>query len=64
MIHPQVQKKKEEIYQYLQSLGLKTSEIKDTDTILMAFIHKSFASDYQEKFTYNERLEFLGDTIL
>ncbi len=32
--------------------------------MLLAFIHKSYAADYKDTFTHNERLEFVGDGIL
>jgi len=31
---------------------------------MLAFVHKSYAADYKDVFTHNERLEFLGDGIL
>lgn len=32
--------------------------------MMLAFVHKSFAADYKDVFTHNERLEFVGDGIL
>ena len=32
--------------------------------MMLAFVHKSYAADYKDVFTHNERLEFLGDGIL
>jgi len=38
---------------------------KDKDLLMMALIHRSFANEYIKDFTmYNERLEFLGDSVL
>jgi len=31
---------------------------------MTSFVHKSYAMDYTQELTHNERLEFLGDTIL
>lgn len=31
---------------------------------MLAFVHKSYAADYKDVFTHNERLEFVGDGIL
>jgi ribonuclease-3 len=31
---------------------------------MLAFIHKSYAADFKDVFTHNERLEFVGDGIL
>jgi len=31
---------------------------------MLAFVHKSFAADYKDIFTHNERLEFVGDGVL
>lgn len=33
-------------------------------TLLTAFVHKSYASDFVPSLTHNERLEFLGDSVL
>ncbi|MEI6672466.1 MAG: ribonuclease III domain-containing protein [bacterium] len=38
--------------------------MKNEDLLLLAFIHKSYAADYKDVFTHNERLEFVGDGIL
>jgi ribonuclease-3 len=32
--------------------------------LLLAFVHKSYAADYKDVLTHNERLEFVGDGIL
>jgi ribonuclease III len=32
--------------------------------LLLAFVHKSYAADYKDIITHNERLEFVGDGIL
>jgi ribonuclease III len=38
--------------------------MKDTDMLLCAFVHKSYASDFKEEYNHNERLEFVGDAVL
>ena len=60
----EVLKKKSDLIQYLQSLSIPTEQIKDEEMMMLAFIHKSFAADYKDTFTHNERLEFVGDGIL
>lgn len=37
---------------------------KDTKTVFMAFCHKSFAHESKLEISNNERLEFLGDSVL
>jgi ribonuclease-3 len=45
-----------------QHLGYK---FKDRELLFLAFIHRSFANEYKnEVFAHNERLEFLGDSVL
>jgi len=63
MLHPKVYKQEKKILDYVRSLGVIETP-GDINTILMAFVHKSFAADYKEKYEYNERLEFLWDGIL
>jgi len=60
----QVLKKKQDIMDYLETLGIPTQQIKNEELMLLAFVHKSYAADYKDTFTHNERLEFLGDGIL
>lgn len=60
----QVLKKKQDIMDYLGTLGIPTQQIKNEELMLLAFVHKSYAADYKDTFTHNERLEFLGDGIL
>lgn len=59
-----VLKKKQDIIQYLDNLWIPTKQIKNEDLLLLAFVHKSYAADYKDIFTHNERLEFVGDGIL
>jgi dsRNA-specific ribonuclease len=42
-------------------LGIPTDRIKNEELMMLAFIHKSYAADYKDVFTHNERLEFVGD---
>lgn len=52
---------------YSKSLWFDGRPIKDEtkkDIFLTAFIHKSYAADFVPPLSHNERLEFLGDSIL
>lgn len=49
---------------FLEKLGIDPSHIRDQMLFHTAFIHKSYAADYNGAYVYNERLEFLGDAIL
>ena len=60
----QVLKKKKEIIAYMASLWIPTKSIHNEDLLMLAFVHKSYAADYKDVFTHNERLEFVGDGIL
>jgi len=63
-IPKEVQQQQQELVQYLVSLGIEEKKIKNTDLLLTAFIHKSYAADFKEISAHNERLEFVGDGIL
>ena len=60
----QVLKKKKDIIVYLKSLWIPIRKIQDEDLLMLAFVHKSYAADYKDIITHNERLEFVGDGIL
>jgi len=60
----QVVKKKEDIVKYLRGLWIPTEHIHDENLLLLTFVHKSYAADYKDVITHNERLEFVGDGIL
>jgi len=60
----QVVTKKKDIIIYLKSLWIPTSQIQNEELMMLAFIHKSYAADFKDVFTHNERLEFVGDGIL
>lgn len=60
----QVLKKKNDIIKYLTDLWIPTDKIQNEELLLLAFVHKSYAADYKDTFTHNERLEFVGDGIL
>ena len=60
----QVLKKKKDIITYLDSLGIPTNTIHNEELMMLAFVHKSYAADYKDTYTHNERLEFVGDGIL
>ena len=60
----QVLKKKKDIISYLATLWIPTKQIQNEELLMLAFVHKSYAADYKDVFTHNERLEFVGDGIL
>lgn len=60
----QVLQKKKDILAYLASLWIPTKKIQNEELLLLAFVHKSYAADYKDIITHNERLEFVGDGIL
>ncbi len=60
----QVLKKKQDIVTYIQNLGIPVKDIRDENLLMLAFVHKSYAADYKDILTHNERLEFVGDGIL
>lgn len=60
----QVIKKKKDIITYIAWLWIPTNAIKNEELLMLAFVHKSYAADYKDVFTHNERLEFVGDGIL
>lgn len=59
-----VESNKEKLKNYILSLWIWDITIKDFQLLTIAFIHRSFASDYIEDIPYNERLEFLWDAVL
>lgn len=64
MLQDQVIAKKDEIKKFLKNLGLPVSKISNEETMLLAFVHKSYAADFKNKKDHNERLEFVWDGIL
>ncbi|MDR2415995.1 MAG: ribonuclease III [Candidatus Peribacteria bacterium] len=64
LIPPEVSNQLPQLTTYLASLGIDTSKIQNTDLFLATFIHKSYAADFKEITSHNERLEFVGDGIL
>lgn len=51
-----------EVSKYLTSIGV---EVKDVELVTGAFVHSSYVNEFlEEGFTSNERLEFLGDSVL
>lgn len=64
MITPEVKSKKTSLINYLKSLWLDISAIKNEELMFVAFIHKSYAADFKDKISHNERLEFLWDSVL
>ena len=49
---------------YLEWLWVKWSYLDDDSLLVQTFIHKSYAADYPFHVPFNERMEFLGDSIL
>lgn len=50
--------------QFINKCGVIMPKSVDCAHLLTAFIHKSFSADHKEPLPHNERLEFLGDSIL
>lgn len=48
----------------MKKLLIPIEDIHDEELLLLAFVHKSYAADYKDTYTHNERLEFVGDGIL
>ena len=67
MLNNNILKQFQPIITYLASLWFADFEDKDfvlQETLLTAFVHKSYASDFVPALSHNERLEFLWDSIL
>lgn len=54
-------KRKQELLHFLKSAQLK---FKDLSLLNLAFTHRSYAHESSENLDNNERLEFLGDSVL
>lgn len=61
MIPIQAQEQSENMEKFCQRFWCKP---KNKDTMIQAFIHRSYAADFKGKVPDNERLEFLWDAIL
>lgn len=55
------QKRKRELFNFMEKLGVK---VNDLNLLNLAFTHRSFAHECPIVTDNNERLEFLGDSIL
>ena len=64
ILPPWVKEEQKNLVSFLESLEIPVEKIKDTDMLLCAFVHKSYASDFKEEYNHNERLEFVGDAVL
>ena len=64
MLPPQTLANREKLLNYAKSLDIPVEKIKNENTFLQAFVHKSFAADFKEIWDHNERLEFLWDGVL
>jgi ribonuclease-3 len=64
MLNEELIKKKHVIKNYLYGLWVDISAIKNENLMISAFVHKSYAADFNDNIDDNERLEFLGDAIL
>ncbi len=64
MTYKKVLEQKDKIYDYISTIGLKRSNVKNENLLLQTFVHKSFAADFKKIWEHNERLEFLWDGIL
>jgi dsRNA-specific ribonuclease len=59
MLNSFIYEQKDRIENYLISLGIDVSLIKNIDLLLTSFVHKSYAEDFEKNINNNERLEFL-----
>ena len=64
LVPEEVRKKEKELREYVKWLWIDETKIKNIDLFLVAFMHKSYAADFKVITSHNERLEFLGDSIL
>jgi dsRNA-specific ribonuclease len=67
MLNNFIYKQFDNLYSYCLSLGFSdfdNNNDNQKDNFLTAFVHKSYASDFVPALSHNERLEFLGDSIL
>ncbi len=67
MLNNNILKQLTPIVNYLTTLWFDAFDDKDyilQETLLTAFVHKSYASDFVPALSHNERLEFLWDSIL
>ena len=64
LIPPEVRSQFKSLESYLASLQVDVSKIQNPDLFLCVFMHKSYAADFKEITSHNERLEFVGDGIL
>ena len=64
LVPEEVRKQEKVLREYVKWLWIDESQIKNVDLFLVAFMHKSYAADFKVITSHNERLEFLGDSIL
>lgn len=64
LVPEDVRKKEKELREYVKWLWIDETKILNSDLFLVAFMHKSYAADFKVITSHNERLEFLGDSIL
>lgn len=64
MLTSEVLNKIQDIKSYINNLWIDVSLIENEHLMLQSFVHKSYAADFTQAISYNERLEFLWDAIL
>ena len=64
LVPEEVRKQEKALREYVKWLWIDETQIKNVDLFLVAFMHKSYAADFKVITSHNERLEFLGDSIL
>lgn len=64
LVPEEVRKKEPQLREYVKTLWIDETQIKNSDLFLVAFMHKSYAADFKVITSHNERLEFLWDSIL
>lgn len=64
MLNKHILSHRKEILEFVTNMWIDTKSIKNESLMLTAFVHKSFASDFNDPIDDNERLEFLWDSVL
>jgi dsRNA-specific ribonuclease len=59
MLDTFIYEQEERIKNYILSLEINVSLIKNINLLLTAFVHKSYSEDFEKNISNNERLEFL-----
>lgn len=61
---PHIEEKQHNLLAFIYELWIPQDTNPNITLLCTSFVHKSYAADYNGKYDFNERLEFLGDAIL